>query len=220
MIFMPGQVQRKEQRGSRQHERRDASIGALLTATAEILSQGASMEASIHEISRRAGVNAAMIKYYFGNKEGLLLALLERDAEAAMGALDHLVVMDVTAERKLRIHIEGVINTYHRSPYLNRLIHYLMDFGEPTSSERVTEVFIEPMISAYRAIIAQGVAEGTLVDIEPVLLYHTLIGACDHMFHASQSLPKTLGVDTISEDLKRRYVQLVSSIFLKGLRPD
>lgn len=205
---------------SRRHMRRDAATSALLDATAAILTEGSGVDASLNEVSKRANINAAMIKYYFGNKEGLLVAVLERDAEMAMGALDHLVEMDLPADRKLRIHIEGVINAYHRSPYLNRLIHYLMTSGQATSRDRVTDMFIEPIITAYTAIIAQGVAEGTLERVDPVLLYHSLMGACDHMFHAASSLPKTLGVDQIDDELKRRYMQFVSSVFLKGLRPD
>ena len=192
---------------------------ALLDATAQILSEHTGIEAPQQEISKRANVNSAMIRYYFGSKEGLLVALLERDADAAMSALNHLVAMDMPADRKLKIHIEGIINAYYRSPYLNRLIHYLMESGNSSNADRVTEVFVKPMLTAYRAIIDQGTAEGTLIEVEPELLYHALVGASEHLFYASDSLARGRGRSGIDEDLKRRYFLLVSRVFIVGLQP-
>jgi len=157
------------------------------------------------------------VKYYFGNKEGLLLALLKRDAERAMGALDHLLAMQVTAAHKLKIHISGIINAYFRSPYLNRLIHHLIESGGQESSRAVTSMFVEPMLAAYKAIIDQGVAEGSLRPTDPALLYFSLVGACDHIFHAAYSVRSALGETQITEEIKQRYIAHVTEVHLNGL---
>lgn len=198
-------------------EKRTASAEALLKATAELLSEVTTVDVSLSDISKRAEVNSAMIKYYFDNKEGLLMALLERDAESAMEALQHLVEMDAPADKKLKIHINGIVNAYYRSPYLNRLIHYMVESGKPESSNRVNKIFIEPMIDAYRMIVRQGVEEGVLRDVDPGLLYYCLVGAADHIFHAGYSVPSTLGIDKITDETKQQYADLISGIFLRGL---
>jgi TetR/AcrR family transcriptional regulator len=201
-------------------DRRGASMTALLDATAEILSEATRIEASLSVISKRSKVNSAMVKYYFGDKEGLFLALLDREAETAMQSLSELVSMDISATRKLKIHIQGIVNSYYRSPYLNRLIHYVVESGRPEASARVSKVFIEPMMDAYRVIVAQGVAEGTLIDVDPGLLYYSLVGAADHIFFASYSVPTTLGVPVVDAKIKQQYTDLICNTFLKGLRPD
>jgi TetR/AcrR family transcriptional regulator len=203
----------------RRGDERSASACALLNATAELLSEAASIDVSLNEISQRASVNSAMIKYYFGNKEGLLLALLERDAETAMAALQALSDMDLPAQKKLKIHINGIINAYYRSPYINQLIHYMVETGSPTASRRVTQIFIEPMIAVYRDIVAQGVREGTLKDVDPGLLYYALVGAADHIFHAGYSVSSTLGVESLDDGIKQKYAELVCDIYLRGLAP-
>jgi len=200
-------------------EERSASAEALLNATAQLLSEATTIDVSLNEISQRASVNSAMIKYYFGNKEGLLLALLERDAETAMTALKALSEMDIPAQKKLKIHINGIINAYYRSPYINRLIHYMVESGSPAASRRVAQIFIEPMIDAYRDIVAQGVREGVLKDVDPGLLYYCLVGAADHIFHAGYSVPSTLGVDRLDDGIKQKYAELICDIYLRGLAP-
>lgn len=194
-----------------------ASRGALLDAASALLSERTTVDLSLTEIARRSGLNAALVKYYFGNKEGLLLAILERDAERAMAALDQLLAMNTTAEQKLRIHISGIINAYFRAPYLNRLIHFMIVRGDEASSRRVAEIFVEPMARAYRRIVDQGVAEGRFQDVDPGLLYYSVVGASEHMFYASYSLPITLGATTISEDIKQRYIRHVTDLCLRGV---
>ncbi len=200
-------------------EERSASAEALLNATAQLLSEATTIDVSLNEISQRASVNSAMIKYYFGNKEGLLLALLERDAETAMTALKALSEMEIPAQKKLKIHINGIINAYYRSPYINRLIHYMVESGSPAASKRVAQIFIEPMIDVYRDIVAQGVSEGVLKEVDPGLLYYCLVGAADHIFHAGYSVPSTLGVDRLDDGIKQKYAELVCDIYLRGLAP-
>jgi TetR/AcrR family transcriptional regulator len=198
-------------------EKRD-SRAILFDATAALLSERSTIEVSLSEIAQRSGLNSALIKYYFGSKEGLLLALLERVAERSMADLASLVDMDISAEQKLRIHISGIISTYYRSPYINRLINYMIVQGDKVSSERVAKIFVEPMIAAYRAIVAQGVADGTFRPLEPGMLYYSVVGACEHIFYAGYSLPTTLGLTELTDQLKQQYVQHVLDLVFHGVQ--
>lgn len=197
-------------------ERRD-SRAILFDATAALLSERSTIEVSLSEIAQRSGLNSALIKYYFGSKQGLLLALLARVAERSMADLASLVEMDISAEQKLRIHISGIISTYYRSPYINRLINYMIVQGDKASSEQVAKIFVEPMIAAYRAIVAQGVADGTFRALDPGMLYYSVVGACEHIFYAGYSLPTTLGLTELTDALKQEYVQHVLDLVFHGV---
>lgn len=196
---------------------RPESRTALLDATAALLSERTTIDVSLSEIAKRSGLNSALIKYYFGSKEGLLLALLERVAERSMSELNGLVAMDLAAEKKLRIHISGIIGTYYKSPYINRLINYMIVQGQKSSAERVAEIFVRPMVAAYQSIVRQGVKENVFRDFNPGMLYYSVVGACEHIFYASYSLPATLGVPELTEKLKQQYVQHVIDLCLGGV---
>ncbi|WEK38468.1 MAG: TetR family transcriptional regulator [Candidatus Brevundimonas colombiensis] len=190
---------------------------ALISATAQLLSEKSIPDTSLSEIAVRSGLNSALIKYYFGSKEGLFMAVLERDAEASMEALSELVDMPISAEQKLKIHIKGIINTYYRSPYINRLINYMIVQGQPASAQRVAEIFVEPMIDAYRRIVSQGVDEGRFRSVDPGMLYYSTVGACEHIFYASYSIPTTLGIERLTEETKQAYAQHVIDLCFGGI---
>ena len=134
-----------------------------------------------------------------------------------MSDLADLVRKDISADNKLKIHVHGIVNTYFRSPYLNRLINYLIAQGDTSSSERVVKVFVEPIIAAYRSIVDQGVREGTFRPLNPGLLYYSVIGACEHIFYAGYSLPMTLNVAELTDGVRQQYIEHVVDLCLHGI---
>jgi TetR/AcrR family transcriptional regulator len=195
------------------------SAEQLLAATAALLATRSALDVSLSDIARLSGLNSALIKYYFGNKEGLMLALLERESIIAMDALNNLIQMNIPAVQKLRIHIGGMLNAYYKAPYLNRLIHYMIEYSEAGLSRRVEELYTEPLKAAYRALVDQGVAEGTFRQVDPLFLYYNVVGACDHLFVANYSDRDETGARRISMETKQQYAQHVIEICLGGLTP-
>ena len=119
---------------------RNATAEKLLDAASELMIARSSIEISLSDIAQKSGANAALVKYHFGNKDGLLLALLARDAATEVAHLEYLLAQPITPTAKLKLHIAGIIRAYHQFPYMNRLIHYLL---HESSAEAADEVSIE-----------------------------------------------------------------------------
>lgn len=192
----------------------------LLDATGALMTENNSTKVSFGEISAKSGVNAALIRYHFGSKQGLLEALLERDAGANHAALEKLVNSDWDPVKKMRMHIHGVIRLYQRVPYLNRLLISLQSETESDISRYVLERFTMPVVNAEKTILDQGHRDGIFRDVDPLLFHFALIGACDSIFHSRSALLHLLGVDGIDDQLRDRYAEQVADLVMSGLLKD
>jgi TetR/AcrR family transcriptional regulator len=200
--------------------KRSKSDGVLLDAASKILSERNTIDISLSEIAQTSGLNSALISYHFGSKDGLLLALVRRDAEAALGQLEQLVAMDISPEQKVRLHIAGVINTYAKYPYLNRLIHFLLENTNTKLSQEVSDFFIKPLVAAQTRILEEGVAAGAFRALDPMCFYFTFIGACDIIFYGRQSLENAFQIRELTADIRTRYTDFVVDAALRLLRKD
>src|SRR5690554_5422611 len=84
----------------------------LLNAAGDLMIERGSTNISLSDIAQKSGLNAALVKYYFGNKAGLHMALLRKALSPSMAQIDHLITMNIDPQDKLRIHISGIVNSY------------------------------------------------------------------------------------------------------------
>ena len=129
----------------------------LIEAASQIMREGDTIDLSLSELSLRAGLNSALVKYYFGNKNGLMLALLDRDMGNIVQSLEALVAKDMPPQEKLQLHIGKVIDTYYAFPYLNRLLMRTVRDSAPVEAARIAELYLRPIAKAYEDLISEGV---------------------------------------------------------------
>ena len=189
----------------------------LLEAACQIMRDGDAVDLSLSELSLRSGLNSALVKYYFGNKNGLMLALLERDMGNIVRQLDALVAKDMEPEDKLRRHIGAVIDTYYQFPYLNRLMMRIIRDSAPAEAKRIAELYLKPISDAYAILIADGVKAGKFRNVDPQLFYLTATGAADRFFNARQILKHCYDQQEVSEKLRDDYREQTIDILMRGL---
>lgn len=201
----------------------DTQSGAreqLLEAASEIMREGDTIDLSLSELSLRAGLNSALVKYYFGNKNGLMLALLDRDMGKIVVELSALVAKDMPPEEKLRRHISGVIDTYYTFPYLNRLMMRMVRDAAPIEAARIAERYLKPLSDAYDALIAEGVKAGKFRPVDPQLFYFSVTGAADRFFAARLVLRHCYDQPDISPEMRDAYREHTIALIMRGLLAD
>jgi AcrR family transcriptional regulator len=189
----------------------------LLVAASELMIERASIEVSLSDIAQKSGVNAALVKYHFGNKDGLLLALLARDAATEITQLEYLIGQPMQPTAKLRLHIGGIIRAYHQFPYMNRLIHYLLHESSAEAADEVSKFFVAPLLDFHRRLLAEGVRCGEFRNVDPVLFYTSLIGACDHLFFGRHAMSRAIGVGPVTDEVCRQYIGHMEALICGGM---
>jgi AcrR family transcriptional regulator len=196
---------------------RNPTADKLLLAASELMIASNSIEVSLSEIAQQSGVNAALVKYHFGNKDGLLLALLARDAATEMTNLEYLLAQPISATAKLRLHIAGIIKAYYQFPYMNRLIHYLLHESSNEAADEVSKFFVGPLLGFHRRLLAEGFEAGEFRKVDPVLFYTSLIGACDNLFFSRHAMSRAIGVGPVTDEVCRDYVAHMEAMLLGGI---
>jgi AcrR family transcriptional regulator len=211
-----------EKQAEKPAEKQDAE-GArkiLIETASQIMREGDTVDISFSDLSHRSGLNSALVKYYFGNKDGLLLAVLDRDMRLIVEDVKLLVAKTMPAEDKLRLHIGAVVDTYARFPYLNRLLMRMIRDLPPKDARHIADTYLKPLSDAYAEFIKQGVDTGVFKPVEPGFFYFTVTGAADRFFTGNlvwKYCYDSAGFDAkVREAYKQHTVDLIMAGILKS----
>lgn len=154
---------------------------AILKAALEEFSHEGVAGARTEEIARRAGVNKALLYYYFKDKEGLYAAALEEvfsglHAKAA-AVLERLGLPPW--ERLLsyaRTHFDYIAS----APFYPRLVQreFMRSAGRALSpaASRILERHGKPLYSRLEKLIEEGIAAGDFRKVDPIQTVTSIIG--------------------------------------------
>lgn len=189
----------------------------LLDTASRLMREGDTVDISLSELAHSSGLNSALVKYYFGNKAGLLTALLERDFSSIVRAVDSLLHKDADPETKLRLHMSAVVNTFFKTPYIHRLLMKLIRESAPEEGQRLADAYLKPLMDAYEVLIGEGVAAGVFRPVDPQFFYFTVIGAADRFFTARYVLRYCTDTDVLDEALRDQYRAHLNDFVVAGI---
>ncbi|UZW58290.1 TetR family transcriptional regulator (plasmid) [Sphingobium sp. JS3065] len=201
--------------GATAGEKKMNSRQVLLNSACALMTERSTIDISLSEIAKHSGLNSALIKYYFGDKQGMLLALVEDILAQSMVRLDQLVDMKMSAADKIRLHVQAIITIYFRYPFINRLFHYL--FADPESGKVVATRISKPLARTQRILLEEGIATGEFKAIDPMMFFFIILGACDHIFMGQHIMRIAFDVDKIDDDIRRLYTKTLLELILNGL---
>lgn len=190
----------------------------LLNAARDLMIEVGTHDVSLHAIARKAGFATPLVKYYFGGKEGLLVALVERDTERSLAQLQDLLAMPIDPVSKLRIHITGIIRTYDRVPYLLGLLGEILRGQGFNSKDKIRNSFALPLIEAQRSIIEEGIREGLLKEYDPDQIYFFIVGACQYLFAARVAFRDVMGGKPADPEFAKDFAATAVDIIINGMR--
>jgi TetR/AcrR family transcriptional regulator len=204
------------QKEQQPNEQTEAKI--LEAARAVFLRSGMS-GARMQEIADEAGVNKALLHYYFRSKEGLSRAVFHSAAGELLPRVFMLLGADVPLEQKVREVIAFELQFLSEHPYLPGYvaseIHY--------HPELVLEVFRARGAPPLDRLRAQLAAEAEAGRIRPIAVEQFMANLMSLLFFPFVARPALgfmldLGTDGFAAFMEDRKAGL-ADFFLSGLRP-
>ena len=188
----------------------------LNVATREFAEKGLS-GARIDEIAEQTQTSKRMIYYYFGSKEGLYRAVIEReygrirDAEAELDfeKLSAVEALDQLIARTFDWH-------FHHPDFVRLVMNENIHFAAHLDDVEGLQERNETVIATLNAILAQGAREGTLrADIDPVDLHMNISALCFYTVSNRYTFGKVFGRDMGAPGLARKRRDQIVDIVLR-----
>jgi len=104
--------------------RAQATVDAILQATAHILIEHGYEGASTNRIAKRAGVSIGSLYQYFPNKTALVLAVANRHADQMLNLLAQTAIdlADAPIEQAVRSYVRAMVEAHAVEPELHRVL--------------------------------------------------------------------------------------------------
>lgn len=147
------------------------SRAAILQAAVAVFSEAGYGGARTDAIAEQAGVNKALLYYYFKSKAGLYAAILEDQLREFSRRATEALSAEGTSTTKLLRYVGAHFDFISERPYYPRLIQRLMmTGGKPL--ERLARDFFVPLNRKLGAVVELGVREG---EFRPLDTRHAVL---------------------------------------------
>lgn len=175
--------------------------------------------ASTRTISGEAGVNMAMLNYYFGSKEGLFLAVFNRKISSfkeilqGLGSDENLTTWQ-KIEKYIDLYAERVVNN---NCFQKMLYQELSKIKRGELTDKLAGIMMTNVIE-LKKILAEGVENGEFrKDIDPEMVISTVYGTKNFIINTPYMTSTMLGYDILDEkNLEEKFKPRIKS-YLKTL---
>lgn len=170
---------------------------AIIEAATEEFSTLGLGGARIDAIAARAGLNKRLLYYYFGNKEALFQAVLERAYENIRSAEHGLQLDEIDPVEAIRRLVSFTWHYYIQHPEFITLLNSenLHQASHLKKSQRIRELN-SPLIDTLHRVLERGRAEGLFrAGVDPLQLYISIAGLSFFYLSNRHTLSAVFGRD-------------------------
>jgi AcrR family transcriptional regulator len=183
-------------------EKSDASRERILAAATELFATRGYAGAGVDRLAERSGIAKTAIYYHFGNKEGLLAAVLERTATEWIEAIQQAARQAGDPAARLERALVGMRAMLEERPWIYKLFQILtLEVAEEKPEIRET---LQGIIRRARSAITEGIREALGVDLPDAEgVAGLLLAALDGISLGMQIDPERVSLDSVFVDLRR-----------------
>ncbi|HEY0565825.1 MAG TPA: CerR family C-terminal domain-containing protein [Terriglobales bacterium] len=190
----PKQTSRKSA-GTKQRQS-EATRTAILSAALDVFSREGAMGARTEEIAAAAGVNKAMLYYYFEDKEALHGAVLEHAMSQGVPRVLAAIEAADGPRAQLAAYLSAHFDVIAGRPRLARLMQHEMMRAEASAHLKlIAERFTRPLSMRIQKILEDGIETGEFRALDARHATMSIVSTITGYFLSASMLRLLSGID-------------------------
>ena len=184
------------------------ATSAILDAAELLFARQGFAATTIKAIGREAGVNPALLYYYFPDKERLYHAVLERRLGTATRDVGSALGAEAPPLEALTLLLRGYARRMHDSPSIPRLLVRELADHQASHALPIIREIAAGLFRRICEVIQAGQAQGLIrSDLEPRFTAISLVSQVAWFFVAQPAVSRMLGYEgVVPPDVVERYV--------------
>jgi AcrR family transcriptional regulator len=186
----------RSRRAPRREVAEDGTQARILDAALTVFAERGFDGARTRDIADRAGANLGLLTYYFGDKETLWRAAVDRAFERLRAELADVLAPHPDDDERAALAelVRRFVGFVSRSPEFMQLMN---DEGKRDGPRMrwLADRFVKPVYEVLRARIERAQAEGFLAGVPPAHLHYLVLGAAGLAFSQAAECTRVTGAD-------------------------
>jgi TetR/AcrR family transcriptional regulator len=175
---------------------------AILKAAVREFAREGVAGARTDAIARSAGVNKALLYYYFKDKEALYQAVLDEVFSGVRAAILNALAQDLPPRERLRAYTSAHFDYIASNPLYPRIVHaeFLRAGRDPSRLQRVAKQYFQPIFVNIAALLSEGEKSGDFRPVDPVHFIPSMVSVIVFYFITAPIMKVMTGADPMSPD--------------------
>lgn len=190
-----------------------------MEAAEKLFSENGFDGTSVRDISEEAGVNLAMISYYFGSKEKLMETLFKYRGEFIKMQLESMLQnKELTSLQKVYFLIDNYIERIMKQQCFHKIMarEQMVNLGGPTSK------LIHQLKKTNQELVKQLIQEGQKKgefrkNVDVPLMMATMVGTTNHLITTQHYYREINSLQSLPEEEFQKHLKKKLSNHLKFL---
>lgn len=169
----------------------------ILEAARKVFIQKGMAGARMQEIADGAGINKALLHYYFRNKELLFETIFTQAAQKLFPKLNIIFESELPLFEKIAHFVEMYIDVMLENPYLPMFVLNEMNQNPEIFYKKMNRKMRFPKPDKFLAQIEKEIRKGTIKKISPLQLLMNIISGTIFPFIAKPLFQMHIGLDEL-----------------------
>ncbi|HEV8287187.1 MAG TPA: TetR family transcriptional regulator [Chitinophagaceae bacterium] len=191
----------------------------IMEAAEELFAEKGFDGTSVRDIAEEAGVNLAMISYYFGSKEKLMESLFKYRGESIKLQLESMIDnKELSSLQK----VYALIDNYIERIMNQQCFHKILSRIQMVELKGITTQLIHDLKRTNQELVKKLIQEGQKngefkKNIDVPLMMATLVGTASHLVTTQHYYRKLNNLESLSDEEFEKHIKKKLSAHLKSL---